>query len=104
MDKQISFLEGEQKISQKNVDYIKELLINPDSSAAMARAGITLNMTIPEINKALADDGYRQEVIKISNDMAKDGFQYLATPEQIKLKQADPTAEVRIMTDAKGKT
>jgi len=77
INKQISLLENDLAQAQKNADYIKELMISPETAQMVADAGITLLDTPEVVNKKLADYSYRQEKIQIANEMEEQGFQFI---------------------------
>lgn len=98
INKQISLLENDLAQAQKNADYIKELMISPETAQMVADAGITLLDTPEVVNKKLADYSYRQEKIQIANEMEQQGFQFI-TAEIANTKPAD---EVVIVEDSRG--
>jgi len=98
INKQISLLENDLAQAQKNADYIKELMISPETAQMVADAGITLLDTPEVVNKKLADYSYRQEKIQIANEMEEQGFQFI-TAEVANTKPAD---EVVIVEDSRG--
>ena len=98
INKQISLLENDLAQAQKNADYIKELMISPETAQMVADAGITLLDTPEVVNKKLADYSYRQEKIQIANEMEQQGYQFI-TAEIANTKPAD---EVVIVEDSRG--
>ena len=98
INKQISLLENDLAQAQKNADYIKELMISPETAQMVADAGITLLDTPEVVNKKLADYSYRQEKIQIANEMEQQGYQFI-TAEVANTKPAD---EVVIVEDSRG--
>jgi len=98
INKQISLLENDLAQAQKNADYIKELMISPETAQMVADAGITLLDTPEVVNKKLADYSYRQEKIQIANKMEQQGYQFI-TAEIANTKPAD---EVVIVEDSRG--
>lgn len=98
IDDQIKLLEADNSRLQANADYIKNLMVNPETASAMARAGVNLNMTPGEVNAALAKDAVNQEAIDLSNSMQKDGYKPL-TAAQAALKSPD---SYEVKTDTAG--
>jgi hypothetical protein len=91
-------LETDYSTAVANAEYIKQLMVDPATASAMARAGVTLNDTPEQINAKLAQDAYNQENISKANEMSADGYTTM-TKEQAALK---PPSEVVTITDAKG--
>lgn len=73
-EEQVTLMKGDLERAEKTADYIKELMISPEHAQLVADSGITLNDTIPDINKKLAEATKRQEVIDLSNELAVKGY------------------------------
>lgn len=71
---QVSLMKGDLERAEKTADYIKELMISPEHAQLVADSGITLNDTIPEINKKLGEATKRQEVIDFTNELVAKGY------------------------------
>ena len=71
---QVGLMKGDLQRAEKTADYIKELMISPEHAQLIADSGITLNDTIPDINKKIAEASKRQAVIDFSNEMALEGY------------------------------
>jgi hypothetical protein len=97
--KQIGLLENDLTQTQKNADFIKQAMIDPDKAQAYAAAGVTLNDTPEQIAKKLSDYGYAKEIATASNDMAQKGYSALL-PGQT----APAGAEIISTTDSRGNT
>lgn len=98
INKQISLLENDLAQAQKNADYIKELMISPETAQMVADAGITLLDTPEVVNKKLADYSYRQEKIQIANEMEQQGYQFITA----EIAETKPEEEITIIEDSKG--
>ena len=96
---QIKLLETDYSTAVANAEYIKQLMVDPATASAMARAGVTLNDTPEQINAKLSQDAYNQEKISITNSMVANGYTAM-TKEQAALK---PSSEVVVVTDSTGK-
>ena len=71
---QVNLMKGDLQRAEKTADYIKELMISPEHAQLIADSGVTLNDTIPDINKKIAEASKRQQVIDFSNEMALEGY------------------------------
>ena len=74
LDLQTSLIKEELEEARKSAEYIKKLIINPQTAEILERAGVKLTDSVEEINKKLADDAYKQEVINTANKMAEAGW------------------------------
>lgn len=64
--------------AQATATNIQNAMLDPTKALAYAKAGVTLNDTIPEINQKLAVQAYAQETSDSANKMASAG--YSSTP------------------------
>ena len=67
--------------TQETANYVKQLLINPATALLAAESGINLNMTIPQMNQALATGVQRQEVRGQTNKLIAQGYEPVAMPQ-----------------------
>lgn len=81
MDAKILELETQRDNIQKNVDYIQELMITPESASFMARAGISLMDSPAVINQKMAAQAEKDELSDAKNEMVKDGYTYVPFPK-----------------------
>jgi len=56
--------------AQANVDYIKEMMLDPETAHILQEAGVKLNDPPPVVQKKLSDYSYRQDRIDKINEMA----------------------------------
>jgi len=99
LNAQIGLLQDDLKTAQTNAENLKNAISDPDKALAYASAGVTLNDTLPEINKKLAQYAYSKEISDTSNKMALDGASYLAPG------QTAPTgSQILTTTDSQGVT
>lgn len=84
--------------AQKTEDYIKELMINPNTALAMAQSGVTLNDSVEVINQKMAKYQYVSEVRSISNEMSTSGYSIVTDPKSI------PSNQLVTITDSSGKS
>src|SRR3990167_10774265 len=78
---QISLLENDLNQAQENVNYIKELMINPESADFMASAGVTLSDTPLMINAKLAAESRKREAEDFKNERIAEGYEYVPFPQ-----------------------
>ena len=78
INSEVTRLETEVASAETNANYIKSLMMDPDTAQLMADSGVTLNDTPEEVQEKFAAQGYKNEVINTSNKMAGDGYTYLA--------------------------
>lgn len=71
---QITQLENSLNRVNESADYLKKLMITPESATYIANAGVTLNDTVGEINAKLAAYGNQQEVTKTANEFTSNGY------------------------------
>lgn len=74
LQKQVGLLEDDLARSQATADYIKELMVNPDTAKFMADAGITLNDSIQEIQRKMAEQTTRQQRIEQARINKQEAF------------------------------
>lgn len=98
LNRQVNLIENDLAQAQANADYIKELMMSPQTAQMVADAGITLNDTPEIVNKKLADYTYKQEKIQIANQMEEQGYQFI--PAQVV--NTRPAEEIITITDSKG--
>lgn len=79
-DKKVGMIEDNLKRVQNTADYMKELMIDPDSAQFVADAGVKLTDSIEEINAKLASQSAVQQVNDTKNEMVKDGYTYVPFP------------------------
>ena len=68
LDAQINLLESDMSQTQATANYLKEMMINPDTANLMAQAGVTLNDSIQTINEKMAK--YTQQQVAVSEQTA----------------------------------
>lgn len=77
IEAQIGLVQEKHDQAQKTADYVKELLVNPQSAALLQQAGVTLNDSVETINAKLSQASYQQEVVNLNNKMAASGYKYI---------------------------
>ncbi len=74
LDLQTSLIKEDMDKAYETAEYIKKLMTNPQTAEVLERAGVKLTDSVEEINKKLAEDAYRQEIIEAGNKMAEKGW------------------------------
>ncbi len=97
-EQQTSLLADDLKRAQTTADYIKELMINPDTALVMAQSGVNLNDSVESINQKMARYQYTNEVREISNKMSTSGYSVVSSPKSV------PANQLVSVTDSSGKT
>jgi hypothetical protein len=93
---QINLLKFDLEQTTKTADYIKQLMVNPDTALLLAQSGVTLNDSIETVNKKLADVQYANEVRDLSNKMSTSGYVAVVDPKSV------PQNQLITITDSKG--
>jgi hypothetical protein len=74
IDAQISQLQDQIKSTQTTADYISKAMVDPATALAFAKAGVTLNMTIPQVSAAVATYQQSQTIQSANDAMTKAGY------------------------------
>lgn len=93
---QVDLLKSDLDRAQTTSDYIKQLMINPDTAMALAQSGVTLNDTVEQINTKLSNYDYIQEIRDISNKMGTSGYSVVFNPKSV------PADQLVTVEDSKG--
>lgn len=93
---QLNVLKVDLSRAQETADYVKKLMINPDTAYLMAQGGVTLNDNIQTINTKLANAQYHQEVVELSNKMSTSGYTAVYSTKGI------PQDQLVTVTDSRG--
>lgn len=78
IDAQLKQLQDNVTQTQTTANAISKAMLDPSTALAYAKAGVTLNDSIPEINQKIATQAYAQELSDSANKMAAAG--YSSTP------------------------
>jgi hypothetical protein len=95
-EEQLNLLKNDLSRAQDTADYVKKLLIDPNTAMLMAQAGVTLNDSIDVINSKMAQASYAKEVRDMSNSMATSGYSAVYDPKSV------PANQLVTITDSKG--
>jgi hypothetical protein len=95
-DEQLSLLKVDLSRAQDTQDYVKKLLINPDTAGLMGEAGVTLNDSVGQINAKLKTAQQTRDVVDMSNKMALSGYTVVVDPSGV------PANQLVTITDSSG--
>ena len=79
-EKEIALIESDIKKLEETSNYVKELMIDPESAQFIADAGVKLNDSIEVINEKMAQQARIREVNDIKNEMTANGYEYVPFP------------------------
>lgn len=79
-EKQVALIENDLFKVDKTVDYLKSLMIDPETSQFVADAGVKLTDSVEEINTKLAAQSRVKEIADIKNEMVTSGYTYVPFP------------------------
>lgn len=96
-DEQLNLLKTDLSRAQDTADYVKELMLNPNTAQLMGQAGVSLNDSVATINQKLTKAQYANEVRDMNNQMATSGYVTVYDPKSV---SADKLVTV---TDSFGK-
>ena len=80
IDEQLELVQRDLARAEATADYIKELMIDPQTAQFMADAGVTMTDSIEQINQKMRDQSIRQEKQDIKNAMAEADYDYVPNP------------------------
>lgn len=95
---QTNILKSDLNSAQATVDYVKQLLVDPNTASLMGEAGVTLNDSVEQINAKMQDAQYRREVREQTNNITLKGGQPVADPTTV------PAKDLMTFTDSRGET
>lgn len=93
---QIKLLQGDLDNAQNTVNYVKELMLNPDTAILLADAGVSLNDSVETINQKIGNATYTREVSELSNEFTSQGGISVPTTAGI------PAKQLRSVVDSRG--
>jgi hypothetical protein len=94
---QIDILKANLNQSLTSANYIKELMTNPSTALSMAKAGVTLNDSVEQINAKMANYQMSKEIQDMTNQFTSAGAQPVYDPASI------PADRLLSFTDSSGK-
>ena len=100
IDKEVGLIEGDLSRATANVEYIKQLMIDPNYAMMVAQSGITLNDTPQQANAKIAEWSYQEEVRNVANTMAAQGYTEITSYGAA----SKPSHQVTTLQDSKGNT
>lgn len=79
-EEEVNLIKTDIKKLEETSDYVKNLMIDPDTAQFMADAGVTLSDSIDDINEKIASQARIKEVADIKNEMVTSGYTYVPFP------------------------
>ena len=95
---QLDLAKGDLKRAEATVDYVKQLLVDPDTAGLMGEAGVRLTDSVDQINSKLRQAEYNREVRDMGNEVTLQGGVTVLNPSSV------PADQLRSFTDSQGKT
>lgn len=95
---QIDLIKNDLDRANATVDYVKQLLLNPDTAGLMGSAGVKLTDSVEQINAKLQTATYTQELRDYSNQISLQGGTPVLDPSGV------PANQLVSFTDSRGKT
>lgn len=80
VNEQINLLKNDLEQAETTSNYIKSLMIDPESARFMADAGVTLNDTVEQVQAKIAEQSRREEVASFKNNLVAQGYTYVPFP------------------------
>ena len=80
---QLDLLKGDLTRAQATADYVKELMLNPQTAQLMGQAGVTLNDSVEVINSKITRAQYANEVRDMNNQMVVSGYVSVLNPSTV---------------------
>lgn len=79
-EEEVNLIKTDIKKLEETSNYVKNLMIDPDTAQFMADAGVTLSDSIDEINEKIASQARVKEIADIKNEMVTGGYTYVPFP------------------------
>jgi len=89
LDKQIGLLESDLSRIQENTDYLKGLMLDPDTADLIEQSGVTLIDSVETINQKMSKQIYRLELVDLDNEMIIAGYKPITTDIMLQGKTQD---------------
>jgi ElaB/YqjD/DUF883 family membrane-anchored ribosome-binding protein len=93
---QVDLIKGDLERANATVDYVKQLLLNPDTASMMGSAGVKLTDSVDQINAKLQTATYTQELQDYSNKISMQGGVAVLDPTGV------PANQLVSFTDSRG--
>lgn len=95
---QVNILKNDLDRANAIVDYVKQLMVNPETAGLMGDAGISLNDSIETINQKLSTASYNRELREMMNSLTLEGAVAVYDPSSV------PASQLVSFTDSRGQT
>ena len=93
---QLNLLKTDLSRAQATSDYVKQLMLSPETAAFMGEAGVSLNDSVEQINGKLSQASYSREIRELANKLTTEGAIAIYNPSSI------PSAQLVSFTDSRG--
>lgn len=81
-NEQINLAKGDLERAEKTADYIKSLMIDPETAQFVAEAGVTMLDSVEEINSKLSAQTGRRQVADTKRQYVEAGYEYVPFPTE----------------------
>lgn len=95
-EEQVGLLKTDLSRAQETQDYVKQLLLDPNTAAIMGKAGVSLNDSIETITQKIGKAQYSQELLDMKNEITAKGGKPVASPVGV------PDDQLVSFTDSQG--
>lgn len=79
-EEQLNLVKGDLEQAKATADYIKGLMIDPQTAQFMADAGVSLTDTVEEVNSKLAKQSQVQQIDTLKNKLIEQGYEFVPFP------------------------
>lgn len=79
-EKELGLIENDMKKVEETADYLKGLMIDPETAQFMADAGVKLTDSISEINEKMGKQAQIKKIEDTKNTMVTEGYTYVPNP------------------------
>lgn len=79
---QVELVKGDLAKAEATAEYVKKLMISPETASLLADSGVTLSDSVDTVNKKIATEVQRREVSTFSNELTQAGYDIYPVPVQ----------------------
>ena len=79
-EKQVALVENDLARADETAEYIKKLMIDPESAQFVANAGVKMTDSIQEINAKMSEQSQRVKTEELKNELTSKGYEYVPFP------------------------
>ena len=74
INEQLSLIKQDFSRAEATSDYLKQLMVDPNTAQFIADAGITMTDSVEEVNQKMAEQRTREDIQEITNQLTLEGF------------------------------